>query len=179
MSENCRLVSYVSKHRHRYWYNDSKAKVPTSLHTTHYARELSIQFIFTFPIFTYIPAIIAGKLAFSASIHKSSVGWKSGSVISLQTTVAASLSIFKSFNRKITQFRHCRKTSRSLIYKIDLRGPANDPHMWTWLGYYGEDLDAVLWSLKETKKTRLRWKKNLQGIENVFSLFHLASGEIK
>ena len=30
MSEKCRLVFYVSKHHHRYWYNNSKAKVRTS-----------------------------------------------------------------------------------------------------------------------------------------------------
>ena len=48
---------------------DSKAKVPTSLHTAHCLRESSFQFIFAFRIFTYVPAIIAGKSAFSAGIH--------------------------------------------------------------------------------------------------------------
>ena len=50
---------------------DSKAKVRTSLHTAHCVRETSLQFIFAFRISTYVPAIIAGKSAFTAGIHKS------------------------------------------------------------------------------------------------------------
>ena len=64
---------YISKHHHRYWYNDIKAKVRTLLHTTHCAREWSFQIIFAF-----LPKW---------------VGRKSGS-ISRQRTLAAS--IFKS-----------------------------------------------------------------------------------
>ena len=50
---------------------DSKAKVRTALHTAHCVRESSFQFIYAFRIFTYVPAIIAGKSAFSDGIHKS------------------------------------------------------------------------------------------------------------
>ena len=51
MSEKCGLVFYFSKHLHRYWNNDSKAKVRTSLHTAHWVRESSFPFIFAFCIF--------------------------------------------------------------------------------------------------------------------------------